>query len=55
LKNKNQDPIDLREVFNRDRDRDWNFKIKARLKNKNQSLLKKFQSRSGCEKLNGSA
>jgi hypothetical protein len=48
----NQDPIDPDPVFNRDHDRDEFFSIRVRLKNFNQSLLKKFQSGSGDQKLN---
>jgi hypothetical protein len=52
LKINNQTLIDPDHIFNQDRDRDENFLIKVCLKNFNQSLLKIFQSRSGCKKVN---
>jgi len=55
LKFFNQTLIDPDHFFNKDRDRDEFFLIKVCLKNFNQSLLKIFQSRSGCKKLNRSA
>jgi len=47
----NQTPIDPDQFFNRDHDRVGKSQIKPCRKFFNQSLLKKIQSGSGCEKL----
>ena len=48
----NQSLIDPDQIFNHDPDHDEKFSIKVWLKIFNQSLLKIFQSGSGCKKLN---
>jgi len=51
LKFSSQGLIDPDQMFNQDRDHDENFSIKVCLKFFNQGLMKKFQSRSGDQKL----